>query len=426
METISEQIIHKYQFLENLESWLFNMGFSENLAQLAKVSIALVGILILAFIADFIAKRIFLTSMERIAHFTKTDWDDILVEKRFFHQLAHFAPAILVYLTIGVALYDYSPKLTIVFQALVKIYMVYLSVSTLSILLDSINIIYQKYPFAASRPIKGYLQVIKIILYIFAGIIVVAILINRDPSSLILGLGASTAILMLVFKDAINGLVASIQLSANKMLKIGDWIEMPNRNLDGNVIDISLTTVKVQNWDKTITTVPPYALVNESFKNWRGMEESDGRRVMKSLIIDSKTIKFCNRELLERLSKINLIKNIVAEVNLNDVDDQDQIALINAGAQTNLNLFRRYVYEYLSHHPQVNKSLTLIVRLKQPTEFGIPFEMYFFLKEKRWTQYEIIQSKIIDHIFAALPVFDLKVYQRLTSDDIRALVNKLN
>ncbi|MDI3526903.1 MAG: miniconductance mechanosensitive channel [Tenuifilum sp.] len=426
MGNIGEQIMHKYQFLENLESWLLGFGMSEQIAQLSKVAISLAGIALLAIIADFLVKRIFITSMVRIARYTKTDWDDILVEKRFFHQLAHFAPAILVYLTIGIALYDYSPGVTAFLQALVKVYMVYLSIATISTFLDSVNIIYQKYPFAASRPIKGYIQVVKIILYIFGGIIIVAIIIGRDPSSLILGLGASTAILMLVFKDAINGLVASIQLSANKMLKIGDWIEMPNRNLDGNVIDISLTTVKVQNWDKTITTVPPYALVNESFKNWRGMEESEGRRVVKSLIIDSKTIKFCNRELLERLSKINLIKDIVADVNMENIDDQDPIALINANAQTNLNLFRRYVYEYLYHHSQVNRNLTLIVRLKQPTEFGIPFEIYFFLKEKRWVQYEVIQSKIIDHIFAALPVFDLKVYQRMTSDDIRALVNKMS
>ncbi|HDP74569.1 MAG TPA: mechanosensitive ion channel [Bacteroidales bacterium] len=421
MEGMEEQVIRKYFFLEDLELWLLSQGINETFAQLFKVAISLAAIFILAIIAEFIAKRIFLTTMARVAKRTKTDWDDVLVEKRFFHRLAQFVPAIVVYLTLGIAFYDYSPKVTLFLQAITKIYMIFIAIRLFNAFFSTVDEIYQKLPYAKNRPIKGYLQVLKIILYIFAGILVIGIIINKNPASILVGLGASTAILMLVFKDVITGLVASIQLSANEMLKLGDWIEMPNRNLDGNVIDISLTTVKVQNWDKTITTVPPYILINESFKNWRGMEESDGRRVVKSLIIDTKTVKFCNRELLDRLAKVNLIKHIVAEVDRENLDGRDQIDLINANAQTNLNLFSQYVYEYLYHHPQVNKNLTLIVRLKQPTEYGIPFEIYFFLKEKRWVQYEVIQSNIIDHIFAALPIFDLKVFQRMTSDDIRAI-----
>lgn len=421
MEGVEEQVIRKYLFLENLESWFLSQGVSETFAQVFKVVISLATILILALIADFIAKRIFLTTMTSVARRTKTDWDDVLVEKRFFHRLAHFAPAIVVYFTLGIALYDYSPKVTLFLQAITKIYMIFIAINVFNAFLDTVNEIYQELPFARNRPIKGYLQVIKIILYVFAGILVIGIIINKNPASILVGLGASTAILMLVFKDVITGLVASIQLSANEMLKLGDWIEMPSRNLDGTVVDIGLTTVKVQNFDNTITTVPPFALITESFKNWRGMEESAGRRVMKSIIIDSKTVKFCDRELILKLSKINLIAGKVKGIDVDKLHETDPIELMNAGAQTNLNLFRQYVQEYLNHHPEVNKHLTLVVRLKQPVEYGIPMEIYCFLKEKRFVQYEIIQSEILDHIMAALPVFDLKVFQRMSSDDIRAI-----
>ncbi|MEW5845353.1 MAG: mechanosensitive ion channel domain-containing protein [Bacteroidota bacterium] len=420
---MEEQALRKYLFLEDLESWLLSQGINETFAQLFKVAISLGAIFILAIIADFIAKRIFLTTMARVAKRTKTEWDDVLVEKRFFHRLAHFAPAIVIYLTLGIALYDYSPKVTVFLQALTKIYMIFIAISVFNAFLDTVNEIYQELPYAKNRPIKGYLQVLKIIIYVFAGILIIGIIINKNPASILVGLGASTAVLMLVFKDVITGLVASIQLSANEMLKLGDWIEMPGRNLDGTVIDISLTTVKVQNFDNTITTVPPFALINESFKNWRGMEESAGRRVTKSIIIDSKTVKFCDRELIQKLSKINLIAGKVKDIDVDKLHEPDPIQLMNAGAQTNLNLFRHYVQEYLFHHPEVNNKLTLVVHLKQPVEYGIPMEIYCFLYEKRFARYAIIQSEILDHIMAALPVFDLKVFQRMSSDDIRAITN---
>jgi miniconductance mechanosensitive channel len=418
---MEEQVFRKYLFLEDLESWLLSQGINETFAQFFKVAISLAAIFVLAIIADFVAKRIFLTTMARVAKRTKTEWDDVLVEKRFFHRLAHFAPAIVIYLTLGIALYDYSPKVTMFLQGLTKIYMIFIAISVFNAFLDTVNEIYQELPYAKNRPIKGYLQVLKIIVYVFAGIVIFGIIINKNPGSILVGLGASTAVLMLVFKDVITGLVASIQLSANEMLKIGDWIEMPSRNLDGNVIDISLTTVKVQNFDNTITTVPPFALVNESFKNWRGMEESAGRRVTKSIIIDSKTVKFCDKELIQKLSKINLIAGKVKDIDVDKLHETDPIQLMNVGAQTNLNLFRQYVQEYLKHHPEVNKNLTHVVYLKQPVEYGIPMEIYCFLNEKRFAQYSIIQSEIIDHIMAALPVFDLKVFQRMSSDDIRAI-----
>lgn len=419
VEQIEEQIVEKYKFLENLEAWLLNQGVNETFAQFFKVSISVGVIIILALVADFIAKRIFLASMARIAKRTKTEWDDVLVEKKFFHRLAHFAPAIVIYLTIGVALYDYSPRVTVAIQALTKIYMVITALLVLNSFLDTLNEIYQELPFAKSRPIKGYLQVIKIILYTFGGIVIIGIIINKNPSSILVGLGASTAILMLVFKDTITGLVASIQLSANNMLKLGDWIEMPSRNLDGTVTDISLTTVKVQNFDNTITTIPPFALVNESFKNWRGMEESDGRRIKRSVYIDVKTIKFCTPEMIGNYKKIPTISGHLESLEMPTLNYSDQAMMLSAGMPTNLSVFRLYVETYLKNHPMINQDSTLIVRLMQPLEYGIPLEIYCFTLDKRFVQFEKIQSDILDHIMAALPIFDLKVFQRMSSDDIR-------
>ncbi len=423
VDKIEAHIVEKYRFLEDLEAWLLNQGVNETFAQFFKVAISIGVIVVLAFVADFIAKRICLVLMGRIAKRTKTDWDDILIQKKFFHRLAHFAPAIVVSLTIGVALYDYSPKVTLFIQALTKIYMVITALLVLNSLLDTLNEIYQALPYAKSRPIKGYLQVIKIVLYVFGGVMIIGIIINKNPSSILVGLGASTAILMLVFKDTIMGLVASIQLSANNMLKLGDWIEMPTRDLDGTVTDISLTTVKVQNFDNTITTIPPFTLVNESFKNWRGMEESDGRRIKRSIYIDVKTIKFCTPEMLQKYKKVSAIGNYIESLEIPaNIDYTDQAMMLDAGMPTNLSIFRNYVEAYLRKHPMVNQNTTLIVRLMQSLEYGIPLEVYCFTIDKRFEQFERIQSDILDHIMAALPIFDLKVFQRMSSDDIRTLV----
>lgn len=422
VEQIEEQIVEKYKFLESLESWLLNQGVNETFAQFFKVCISLAAIVVIATIANFIAKRIFLTTMARVAKRTETEWDDILVEKKFFHRLAHFAPAIVVYLTIGVALYDYSPKVTVFIQALTKIYMVIAALLVVNSFLDTVNEIYQGLPYAKSRPIKGYLQVIKIILYTFGAIVIIGIIINKNPSSILVGLGASTAILMLVFKDTITGLVASIQLSANDMLKIGDWIEMPSRNLDGTVKDISLTTVKVQNFDNTITTIPPFALINESFKNWRGMEESDGRRIKRSVYIDVKTIKFCTPEMLQRYKRIPSITEYIESLNIpSGIDYTDQAMMLSAGMPTNLSIYRFYIEKFLKTNPMINQNSTLIVRLLQSLEYGIPLEIYCFTEDKRFVQFEKIQSDVLDHVMAALPIFELKVFQRMSSDDIRAI-----
>ena len=410
METITEKIAEKYQMLENLELWLLNHGINETFAQLFKVGISLAVMIILALIADFITQKIFLVSMARMAKRTKTEWDDLLIKHKFFHKLSHLAPALVVYLTIGIALYDYSPKLTLFIQALTKIYMIFIVLLVFNAFLNAVHEIYQGLPFAKNRPIKGYLQVVKILIYFFGGIVIVSIIINKNPASLLVGLGASAAVLMLVFKDTILGLVASIQLSANNLLKPGDWIEMPGRNIDGEVIEITLNTVKVQNSDRTINTIPTYALVTESFQNWRGMEESNGRRIRRSVLIDMKSIKFCTPEMIERYKMIPILKDI----------DKLLIRSQNDNYRpTNFGVFRKYIEFYLKQHPLINQQTTILVRHRQPTEHGIPMEVYCYSSEKNLYAYEEIQSDIFDHIIAFAHEFDIRIFQIPGGDDLK-------
>ncbi len=414
IQQVEEQVTQKYQMLENLEAWLLNNGINESFAQFFKVAISLAVIALLAFIADYVTRKIFLVVVARMAKKTETDWDDILLERKFFHKLAHFAPAIVIYLTIGIALYDYSPKLTIFCYDLTKIYMVIAALLVINSFLNAVHDIYQTLPFAKSRPIKGYLQVVKIIIYFFGGIVIISILINKNPANLLVGLGASAAILLLVFKDTILGLVASIQLSANNLVKPGDWIEMPGRKIDGTVLEISLNTVKVQNYDRTINTIPTYALVSESFQNWQGMVDSDGRLIKRSILFDMKSISFCTKEQIERFSKISYIKEYIESKK-----SSSENALVTNHGITNFGIFRKYVESYLKNNPNVNQEATLVVRHRQPSENGMPLEIYCFSKEKSLASYEEVQSEIFEHILSVIPEFGLKVFQRPSGDDIK-------
>jgi miniconductance mechanosensitive channel len=381
------------------------------------VGISLAAIAIFALIADYITRKIILVSVARIAKKTETEWDDILVSRKFFHKLAHFAPAIVIYSTISIALYDYSPKLTVFFYDLTKIYMVVVALLVVNSFLNAAHDIYQTLPSAKSRPIKGYLQVVKIIIYFLGGIVIISILINKNPANLLVGLGASAAILLLVFKDTILGLVASIQLSANNLVKPGDWIEMPSRKIDGTVIEISLNTVKVQNYDRTINTIPTYAMISESFQNWQGMVESDGRLIKRSILIDMKSIKFCTNEQLDRFGKISPLKEYI-DSKKNSKDNA--LALNNDQSITNFGVFRKYTEYYLKNNPNINQNATVVARHRQPSENGMPLEVYCFSKEKAMANYEEVQSEIFEHILSVMPEFGLRVFQRPTGDDIKS------
>jgi miniconductance mechanosensitive channel len=425
---MEDRVVKSYEFLENFEVWLINVGLNNELAQFSKVAISIIAIIILSVLANFIAKHIIVAGLTYITKRTSNKWDDFLIERKVFHKLSHLAPALVIQFTIGIALYDYKPDLTLLIEKFTYIYIIAVWIIVINSLFNALHDMYQTLPMSKDRPIKGYMQVLSIIVYILGGVIIISVLINKNPLNLLVGMGASAAILMLVFKDTILGLVASVQVSANNMVKIGDWIEMPSRNADGTVLEITLNTVKVQNWDRTISTIPTYSLVSESFTNWKGMEESDGRRIKRSIFIDMRSVKFCTPELLEKLKKIHLLKEYIEQRSkeieeFNQKKGFDTTMPVNGRRMTNIGVFRRYVEFYLKSNPKVNTKAIHMVRHLQPTERGIPIEVYCFSIEKAWVNYEGVQADIFDHILAVVPQFDLRVFQNPTGDDFQKLAN---
>jgi miniconductance mechanosensitive channel len=291
-------------------------------------------------------------------------------------------------------------------------------------LLDAVNAIYRNYEVSKVRPIKGYLQVIKIAAYVIGVIIMISVLINRSPLILLGGIGAATAVLLLIFQDTILGFVASIQLTENDMVRLGDWIEMAEHGANGMVMEISLHTVKVQNWDYTITTIPTYALVSKSFKNWRAMQEAGGRRIERAIYIDLSSIHFCKEEQIERLKKIQYLQEYLTQ-KMHEIDSYNQAHKVDASSEvngrrlTNIGVFRAYIDAYLAHHPKIHKGMTRMVRQLDPTEHGLPIEIYAFTDTTEWENYEAIQSDVFDHILAAIPQFDLRIFQSPTGYDLK-------
>lgn len=428
---MEERVVKSYPFMESYELWLQNIGLSVDSAQFVKVSTALLAIILLSILANFIAKKIIVVGLTAITKRTKNTWDDFLIHRKVFHKLSHLAPALVIQFTIGIALYDYSPSLTALIEKFTYIYIIAVWMLVINSLLEALHDIYSTLEISRTRPIKGYVQLVKIIVYVLGGIIIIAILINKSPEKILVGMGASAAILMLVFKDTILGLVASIQVSANNMVKPGDWIAMPSRGADGSVLEITLNTVKVQNWDRTISTFPTYALVSESITNWKGMEESDGRRIKRSVYIDMRSVKFCPPELLEKLKRIHLIKDYINQRS-NEIEEFnkemefDTSMPVNGRRMTNLGIFRIYLESYLKNHPSINAKATCMVRQLQPTEQGIPVELYCFSAEKSWVVYEGVQADIFDHVLSIVPQFELRVFQNPSGDDFQYLAQSLN
>lgn len=378
----------------------------------------------LAFLADFILKRIIIASITSLVKRTKNDWDDILVERKVFNRLAHLAPAWIIYASLQF-IFD-APKLVTFLGNTTKAYMVIIVLMVIDALLNALHEIYQSLPISKGRNIKSYVQVVKIIFYFLGVIMIISIYSKDPPSALFAGLGAMAAVLMLVFKDTILGFVASIQLSANQMVNVGDWISMPKYNADGDVMDISLNTVKVQNWDKTIATIPTYALVSESFNNWKGMEESGGRRIKRSINIDMNSVAFLDNEQIERLANFHLLKDYIKnkQKELSDYNKSLNLedgTVTNGRKMTNLGTFRKYMEEYLQNHPMISKEMTFLVRHLQPTDKGLPVEFYVFSKDQAWANYEAIQADIFDHTLAILPEFNLNVFQNPTGSDFQKI-----
>lgn len=325
------------------------------------------------------------------------EFAQILVRRKVFVYLIYIFPGILVYYLLPVLKIIEGKTLLEITGRLCVVYIIFCILLVFNSLLLLFLDIYNTKDKMRSRPMKGLVQVFQVLLFFIGGIIIVSVLINKSPTTLFAGLGASAAVLMLVFKDSILGFVSGVQLSANDMVRIGDWIQLPDGSANGIVQEITLNTVKIQNWDNTISTVPPYTLVNTTFKNWRGMQESGGRRVDKTIKIDLSTLKFCTQEMMVRIRQ--------------EIPLMEDIRLINNKMPTNVLLYRIYIERYLRSHPIVNTNLDLIVSQKEPTEFGLPIKVYFFLNDKVWNEFERIQSDIFDHLLVMAKEFELKLYQ---------------
>lgn len=380
--------------------------------------LTIVALLAFAVVAYFLAKLLFQRVAGILVKKSKTHWDDALLKNRFFFWLAQLAPGVVLYTATEAMLGEPETWVNFIRNGSI-LYMVLVAYLASTALLNGSLVIYRKFPISKEIPIRSFIQVAKLILFVITVIVLMSVLLDKSPIYFLSGLGAITAVLMLIFKDAILGLVAGVQLAANRMVARGDWIEMPKYGADGTVIDIALTTVKVQNFDNTITTVPTYALISDSFKNWRGMEDSGGRRIKRSLKIDVNTVGFCDDALLKELRKINLISDYlkkreaeIAEERSTRKDGGSHPA--NTRALTNLGTFRAYVRAYVENHPMVHQELTVLVRQLAPTENGLPLEIYVFSKDKNWVTYESLQSDIFDHVFAMLPTFKLRAFQRGT------------
>ncbi len=415
--------------IERLINWyvglLSGTGMSDGMGIFIENATIIVVTILLALLADFIVKRVIISSIAALTKRTKNDWDDVFVKQKVFNRLAHLAPALIVYYSLQ---YIFEAEKLVTFLGnLTQTYMILVVLMVIDSVLNAMHEIYMKLPISQGRNIKGYIQVVKIIFYTMGIILIISVYSGETPKALMAGVGAMAAVLMLVFKDTILGFVASIQLSANKMVNVGDWISMPKYNADGDVIDISLNTVKVQNWDKTIATIPTYALVSESFNNWKGMEDSGGRRIKRSINIDMNSVTFLDEAQIEKLGNFHLLKDYISNkqkeiAEYNKSLQLEEGTVTNGRKMTNLGTFRKYLEEYLQHHPMISNEMTFLVRHLQPTDKGLPVEIYVFSKDQAWANYEAIQADIFDHTLAILPEFDLHVFQSPSGGDFQKLV----
>ena len=375
----------------------------------AIITLLAVGILLYFLITFIIKKTVYV-----IIHRTPSKYDDLLIKNKVFTRICLLIPAILIKYYADDVLPEFQDTVDIIIK-FVKIYEIVVYTSIMLALVDTAHELYNSFEMSKIKPIQGLVQVIKGVLYAVCVLLITAFLLGKSVSTIVIGLGTLSAVLMLIFQDSIKGFVGSIQLSINDMLRIGDWIVIGPA--DGNVLEINLTTVKVQNWDNTITTIPTYTMVSSPFTNWRGMSESDGRRIARSINIDVNTIHYCTPEMLEKYKHYALVKDYITTrqeeiAEYNKANHIDTSEIMNGRQQTNLGIFRAYIKAYLNNNPKLNHNLTMMVRQLQPNEFGVPLQIYAFSNYKQCVNYEEIQSDIFDHIIAAAAMFDLKIYQK--------------
>ena len=384
-----------------------------------------VVVLVVSYLMYLIASRIILVSLKKLFKHTTTHVDDVFVEQGAFHRLAYFVPLLVIYLSA-----DLFPEYSDYIRRFLTALLVVVLILVINAVLDAVNVIYRQSKFAQVLNIKSYLQISKLLLNILGGIIVIAIVIDKSPIYLLSGIGALTAVLLLIFKDTLLSFVASIQIHSNELFKVGDWLEVPQFGADGDVIDIALHTVKIQNWDKTISIIPSHKLIESSFKNWRGMSESGGRRIKRSIYIDQTSIRFCDEQMIEKFKSFKLLAPYLeaklAEIDASNADKNINMqALVNGRRLTNIGTFRAYIEAYLKNHPMIHQNLTFLIRQLAPSEKGIAIEIYVFTNITDWIAYEAIQADIFDHMLAVLTEFELQVFQNPTGKNFEQL-GKLN
>ena len=423
-----------FQFIKDF--FLF-AGFSDINAEIAKSGVLLLFIFILAIIVNLIVRKIVIKSLHKVAKKTSIKFDDYLLEQKVFLYITHLVPAIVIHLLLKYV-FDENVKYPFDYQEIINFIDSVLELYVYAILwavafafINTLHEIYKNTDIAKRVDIKGFLQLVKVLLSIIFLILIISVLIDKKPGAVLAAFGAVAAALIFVFKDILLGFVAGIQIAANQMVKPGDWISMPDMNADGTVLEIGLTTCKIQNWDKTISTVPTYMLVSKSFANWRGMEETGGRRIKRALYIDASTIKFCDEQMIERFKEFHLLKDYIAqkEKEINEYNEKYGLKKgnsVNARRITNIGTFRKYIEHYLKEHPKIRKDMTVLVRQLQITPNGLPMEIYVFSSDIQWINYEAIQSDIFDHIFAIIHEFDLKLFQNPSGNNFEQVFSKLS
>lgn len=385
-----------------LDTWLKKEGYSvtENSLDWVHRILWLLAILLLAYLIGLICRRVVIPIIAKIVSRTKATWDDYVFNPRVLHTVSHLIPSLVVYIALPLVFYHERVWLNVL-SKIAGVWLIIISVRFFHAFISSVYELSTQHEGLKNRPLKGVYQMLKIVV-LFVGLIgIVSMLLGKDPMALFTALGAAATVLMLIFKDTIVGLVAGVQLSANDMVRPGDWIKMPKQGVNGIVTEVNLTTVKVKNWDNTVTTIPPYSLVSDPFENWRVMQESGGRRVMRSVFIDQESIRFCTPE------ELALFK-----------DAEWFVPLKNEKEVVNLRLFREYFTDYLRHHPRINAELLLMIRQLDPTPQGLPLEFYFFSADRSWVPYEMLQAEVIETVYADLPRFGLRPYQAPSGNDL--------
>ena len=405
-------MIEKY--IELLKDLCLKLGLSEGLSTGIAETIATLSLILVSIGLYFLVKYILKKTLYAIVQRSTNKYDDLLIKNKVIGRVCLLVPALLISSLLPSVLPDY-PDTAAALLKVVKIAEIFIVTMIFSSIVSTLEDIYNTQEMSKLKPITSLVQVIKIVLYVIAVLVSIAFLLDTKISTILISLGTISAVLMLVFQDFIKGFVGSIQLSANDMLRIGDWIAMGPA--DGNVLEINLTTVKVQNWDNTITTIPTYQMVSSPFTNWRGMSESGGRRIARTINIDVNTVRYCTPEMIEKYKHYGLVKEYLIErekdiAEYNKANNIDTSEIMNGRQQTNLGIFRAYIKAYLNNNPKLNHNLTVMVRQMQPTEFGVPLQIYAFSSDKQWVNYEEIQSDIFDHIISAAAMFDLKIYQK--------------